>query len=395
MEDIRTASDGKPNQEDWAIWLDRWSRFSVNDFLRSTYDGIKQTLESAEGLGSSQLWNPRIEKLLQPLKQLLTWPEVAITGFSAYNYNPGLDISLAELLRDSLGFWWEDPMHTFQGGMHSLPSAFMGPNTKGWNQDVNLSKDITFGEQAWRVYYGRECKEGGVNVVTRNTTTQHKYDSNFSGDVLIMTLPLNIIRQTAFFPPLNSTMADSLAEVFYSPSTKIMLQCKTKFWEKLGLYGGFSFTNLPIGQIHYPTSTDHSLEDSNKRGVLMCYTWKEDALLFGSQSEQSAIAEAVDELEEIHPEIVDNFEVGGVKAWYSDVYSQGAFALLKPFEISNLVFRLMRPYPKVEKQSPTPMGGSKEPSSLASELHTSSMPAMKKNMAMTIEHNSTELGFFL
>ena len=350
MEDIRTASDGKPNQEDWAIWLDRWSCFSVNDFLRSTYDGIKTTLESTEGLGSSQLWNPRIEKLLQPLKQLLTWPEVAITGFSAYNYNPGLDISLAELLRDSLGFWWEDPMHTFQGGMHSLPSAFMGPNTKGWNHDVNLSKDITFGEQAWRVYHGRECKEGGVSVVTRNATTQHKHDKRFSGDALIMTLPLNIIRQTAFFPPLSSTLADSLAEVFYSPSTKIMVQCKTKFWEKQGLYGGFSFTNLPIGQIHYPTSTDHSPEDSNERGVLMCYTWKEDALLFGSQSEQSAIAEAIDELEEIHPEIVDNFEVGGVKAWYSDVYSQGAFALLKPYEISNVVFRLMRPYPKVDPQ---------------------------------------------
>ena len=75
-----------------------------------------------------------------------------------------------------------------------------------------------------------------------------------------------------------------------------------------------------------------------------------DWLLFGSQSEQNAITEAVDELQEIHPEIVENFEVGGVKAWYSDVYSQGAFALLKPYEIENVVFRLMRPYPKEDPQ---------------------------------------------
>ena len=221
----------------------------------------------------------------------------------------------------------------------------MGPNTKGWNHDVNLSKNITFGVQAHRIYHGKRCQDGGVSVVARNATTQQKLDTKFSGDVMVMTLPLNIIRQTAFFPPLDSSLADSLTEVYYSPSTKIMLQCKTKFWEKLGLYGGFSFTNLPIGQIHYPTNTECN-PDPDERGVLMCYTWKEDALLFGSQSEQNAIAEAVDELHEIHPEIIENFEVGGVKAWYSDVYSQGAFALLKPYEIQNVVFKLMRPYPR-------------------------------------------------
>ena len=347
IEDIHTANNNNPTQADWALWLARWSRFSVNDFLRSSFKGVKEVLQSGTGIGSSQLWDPRVQDLLQPLKELLTWPEIAITGYSAYNYNPGLDISLAELLRDTLGFWWEDPMHTFQGGMHSLPNAFMGPNTKGWNHDVNLSKNITFGVQAHRIYHGKGCQDGGVSVVARNATTQQKLDTKFSGDVMVMTLPLNIIRQTAFFPPLDSSLADSLAEVYVSPSTKIMLQCKTKFWEKLGLYGGFSFTNLPIGQIHYPTNTECN-PDPDERGVLMCYTWKEDALLFGSQSEQNAIAEAVDEVQEIHPEIIENFEVGGVKAWYSDVYSQGAFVLLKPYEIQNVVFKLMRPYPHVD-----------------------------------------------
>lgn len=65
-----------------------------------------------------------------------------------------------------------------------------------------------------------------------------------------------------------------------------MLQCKEQFWQREGITGGFSFTDLPISQLHYPTKLPG--DQDTDRGVFMVYTWKQEALLFGSQSKQSA-----------------------------------------------------------------------------------------------------------
>ena len=42
------------------------------------------------------------------------------------------------------------------------------------------------------------------------------------------------------------------------------------------------------------------------------------------------LAEAVEQIGEIHPEIKKEFEVGAVQAWYDDPSAQGAFCFLKP-----------------------------------------------------------------
>ena len=56
-----------------------------------------------------------------------------------------------------------------------------------------------------------------------------------------------------------------LVNVNYAASTKIMVQTKTRFWEKKGIKGGFSFTDLPIRQIHYPSDPD--LEFKKECGI--------------------------------------------------------------------------------------------------------------------------------
>lgn len=91
-----------------------------------------------------------------------------------------------------------------------------------------------------------------------------------------------------------------------------MLQCKERFWQKDPhlITGGFSFTDLPISQLHYPTKLPGD-QDTN-RSILMVYTWKQEALLFGAQSKKSAIQVAIDQIQKIHPKIVEYFEVGGV-----------------------------------------------------------------------------------
>ena len=148
--------------------------------------------------------------------------------------------------------------------------------------------------------------------------------------------PLHIIREITFDPPLPSEIQNALSRVYYGLSTKIFIQSKTGFWEIEGIVGGF---NMPIGQLHYPRSK----EDIDGRGVLMCYTWGNEALMFGSQSHQNAIAQAIRQISQIHPDIKETFEVGTVQAWYSDPSSQGAYAVLKPDQYLNIC-KLMYPY---------------------------------------------------
>lgn len=83
------------------------------------------------------------------------------------------------------------------------------------------------------------------------------------------------------------------------------------------------------GQLHYPDWSDSGIS-AEERGVLMVYTWGQDALIFGAQTHAEAIENAVKQVAKIHKEITEQFEVGAVQAWYSDPTSEGAFAFLKP-----------------------------------------------------------------
>lgn len=344
--EIEQARGGNPTSDDWMWWVNRWNRFSAMDFLTSSYEAIIEKLKISTQTNEEL----KLEEQLKPLKELLPWPIQAINGYLAYNYTLGLNLSIVELLRDRLGQWWSSHMHTLKGGLSTLPWAFT--KNKG---GVELGNVIDFGMFVTKVTY-TDPEETRVyptvSVRARNDKFQQR-DQNIVGDVCIVTLPLNIIRQVPFDPPLKPDFADALMHINYCPSTKILLQCKTRFWEKdHSIFGGFSFTNLPIGQLHYPTNADKIPKDD--RGILMCYTWKQEGLLFGSQPEQMAIAEAVEEISFIHPKIKDNFEVGAVQAWYSDPASQGAFAMLRPFEIQLINNYLLYPYPKPKKRAVRP-----------------------------------------
>ena len=304
MNNLLKASNCRPTFEDWYLWVKRWSQFSVMEYLRGSFEEIKLKLQEYDKRHpeDKKLWTDEMDAQLSSLKDLLPWSSDAITAFQARSYSPGIDTSLSELLRDSIGQWWEDPMHTFQGGMKSLPWAFMEQGDKGY-AEVNLKEATRFGATVWKMTYG----DGGVKVFFTNNATLGPLPSNMaydtgrgiSGDVAIVTLPLNIIRQVTFDPPLSTAISNSIADVSYGPSTKIMLQCKKKFWEKDGITGGFSFTDLPISQLHYPTKLPGDNPDD--RGILMVYTWKQEALLFGSESKDTAIQVAVDEIKRFIP----------------------------------------------------------------------------------------------
>ena len=291
---------------------------------------------------------------LDKLDELLPWPEAAITAYKDFTYTMSLDASLVAFLRELMGQWWSPEMHHINGGMSKLPEAF---------SEHSLKENIKFNFIVSKVEY--KSPPGAIHdkvIVTgfAEGVNGEWVECKTEGNAVIVTTPVNILREIKFVPieasadeahtqPLPNQFYKSIEDIWYSPSTKIMIQTKTRFWETNDkIVGGFSKTNLPIGQIHYPSNP---APEGVTEGILLCYTWKSEALLFGALPPKLAIAEAIEQISEIHPEIkndqVDKDLKGtAIKAWYNDSASQGAYAQLKPRQIENVQW-LMYPWRNV------------------------------------------------
>ena len=118
------------------------------------------------------------------------------------------------------------------------------------------------------------------------------------------------------------------------------MQFRRRFWEEdEGIYGGATVTDLPIRIACYP---DHGRDTG--RGVLLAsYTWAEDAQRWGSLSAHDRIAEALEDLSRIHPQAIDEFEVGTSKMWHDDEFAGGAFALFEPGQQTQLYRHIVAP----------------------------------------------------
>ena len=158
---------------------------------------------------------------------------------------------------------------------------------------------------------------------------------------------MNILREITFEPLVDDRNAkhaqrkklQAIEDINIAPSTKIVLQTKRRFWEdaKYNIQGGFSRTNLPIGQIHY-VKPDPEYVESTKEGIILIYTWQNEALIFGSLTEDQVKQEVIEQIAEIHPEIKEEnmVETCIVHAWTNQPSYQGAFGLLKTTQFDSI-----------------------------------------------------------
>ena len=128
----------------WDHWIDIWSQFTLESFLKSNIDVIKAKIPVED----------RDHLDLDNLAKLLPWSYDALRGYSVSTYTEQLDQSLVQYLRDQLGHWWSDNMHTMVGGMHSLPKAFFS--------DGVLSEEyVDFHKQVSKISY--HCAQSKPN----------------------------------------------------------------------------------------------------------------------------------------------------------------------------------------------------------------------------------------
>ena len=145
-----------------------------------------------------------------------------------------------------------------------------------------------------------------------------------SADWCVCTIPLSILGQI----PMNvgAPMARAIAAVPYCTGLKVGLQFKRRFWEEdEQIYGGITYTDLPIGQISYPSSRFFS----DGKGVLLgAYIWDmRNSMDFTSMTPAERVSKAVEYGSQIHPQYSKEFDNGIAVAWHRVPSAMGCFGL--------------------------------------------------------------------
>src|SRR5262249_58428940 len=110
-------------------------------------------------------------------------------------------------------------------------------------------------------------------------------------------------------------MKAAIDAVPYAGSVKIGLQFKRRFWEEDdAIYGGISYTDLPIRQIAYPNTGF----TGSGRGVLLgAYLFDgANAYEFTAMPPEERVRRAVEFGGAIHPQYKNEFENGVAGAWH-------------------------------------------------------------------------------
>jgi monoamine oxidase len=135
----------------------------------------------------------------------------------------------------------------------------------------------------------------------------------------VCTIPTPILAEI----PMNvgPKMKAAIDQLPYLAALKIGLQFKRRFWEEdEDIYGGHSYTDMPIATIGYPM-WDYF---SRGKGVLLgAYTFGRAAYIAAAKPPQDRIQDALEQGAVIHPQYKTEFENGVAMAWHRVPWAMG------------------------------------------------------------------------
>lgn len=115
-------------------------------------------------------------------------------------------------------------------------------------------------------------------------------------DWCVCTIPLSILSRIPL--AVVEKMAAAIGQVPYAASVKVGLQFKRRFWEEdEAIYGGISYTDLPITLISYPST---GFQSAGKGVLLGAYVWGLEAFEFTSMTPPQRVAKALEYGTQLH-----------------------------------------------------------------------------------------------
>lgn len=226
---------------------------------------------------------------------------------------PGEPIGLSDILNSRL---WRSlqsfALYEFQttmfqpvGGMDMIGKAFA----------AQLGGLIRYNSKVTRI----QQSETGVTVTYEDAKSPGG-SLQAKADWCVCTIPLTVLSQIPI--DVGAKLQAAIEAVPYASSVKVGLQFKRRFWEEdEAIYGGISYTDLPIRQISYP-STGYNL---GGKGVLLgAYSWNgPNSYEFTAMDPAERVRRAVQYGQQIHPQYAAEFETGISVAWHRVPFTLG------------------------------------------------------------------------
>ena len=168
-----------------------------------------------------------------------------------------------------------------------------------------------------------------------------------SFDAIILAIPPSRVRMIPKRPYWRPDLEHALRSTYFEPACTMGLRFNSRFWERSDLQspasrGGRSFTDLPIRRALYPT---HGIGD-NSKGVICIYNVDNDAKQFSLLSKEERIKLALQNLQDMYPELDIAKEYAGGNEFLEEAFIQDwsiAATFYHPGDFLSLYPKLVSP----------------------------------------------------
>jgi monoamine oxidase len=221
-----------------------------------------------------------------------------------YDFKALLQSGFGNRIRSVLEGTGMAPMFQPVGGMDQFPKGFQR----------KLGDKITHGAEIVSIRQGTS----DVKVAYRNVKTGAM--TEITADYCVSCLPLTILR--GLDVNLSPETMAAVKATPYSPSAKMGLQMKRRFWEEDDkIFGGHLYSNLPLGTLSYP-----SWGYWGDKGVLLGFYGSGQTAGLINKPIKERIEHVLTHASKVHPQIRAEYETAYCTWWEKTPYSLGAFA---------------------------------------------------------------------
>ncbi len=205
-------------------------------------------------------------------------------------------------------------------------------------------------------------------------------------DCLLCTLPFGVLRRLQV-TGMSWGKMKAIRSMSYVSATKVLLHCRTRFWEtRRGIFGGRSVSDRLSRQTYYPSDNIspssqvvdlpaairqvtpyawglHSAPDSLPLGKLQpdsvkpistrvsagpgvllgSYAWGSDARRLGALDAEQRKEAVVASIAHVHPELRESVDQHASIDWDADPWSMGGYADLLPSDLTDYYLDAIRP----------------------------------------------------
>ena len=214
-----------------------------------------------------------------------------------------------QYLRNHTTYRHHAPMFQPKGGMESIAHGF----------EREVGDLITYNARVTRIMQD----SAGVTVEYDASADAVSSDmQRATADWCVCTIPFTILSQIEI--DVSADMRAAMRELHYHEAVKAGLEMRRRFWEQdHAIYGGITFTDLPIAEIGYPSNEMHS----DGPGVLLGgYVYGPQAYAYNSMSPDERLESVLSQIEQIHPEAREEFETGVVLSWHRVPWMLGCYS---------------------------------------------------------------------